>query len=132
LQSENLAYKVKPVASYDDLLRAKESIDQAEVCCTCSVDFIQLGLKHVIFPLQISSIIMINCGGTIDLVGFLEPAPNVTVYVLDSHRPYHLSNVREHCQQVWILDDAPHAIQYPDDVEDDEEVWFFLRIVWLF
>jgi hypothetical protein len=49
---------------------------------------------------QISSVIMINCGGTIDIVDFLQPPPDATIYILDSHRPYHLNNVREHIQQV--------------------------------
>jgi cell division control protein 45 len=49
---------------------------------------------------QIASIIMINCGGTVDLMEFLAPPPEVTVYVIDCHRPYHLENVREHNSQV--------------------------------
>lgn len=49
---------------------------------------------------QISSIVMINCGGGIDLMEFIQPEPHVTVYVLDSHRPYHLRNVQEHNRQV--------------------------------
>jgi hypothetical protein len=138
LQSENLSYKVKPVASYDDLLRARQSIAQDEVCLISvpqrkkamsriecpnhspiarQVAPLHLPLTDFCIPspsrrthlrnrlnsppaLQISSIIMINCGGTIDIVEFLQPPPDATIYILDSHRPYHLNNVREHIQQV--------------------------------
>lgn len=133
LQSENLSYKVKPVASYDDLLRARQSIAQDEVCLTSAIPAVvkiicgkksmpqsfarrsldctfsercpprHTHLCHVsdsTLRVQISSIIMINCGGTIDIVDFLQPPPDATIYILDSHRPYHLNNVREHIQQV--------------------------------
>jgi hypothetical protein len=36
---------------------------------------------------------MINCGGIVDLGGFLKLGNHMSVYVFDSHRPYHLANV---------------------------------------
>ena len=42
---------------------------------------------------QLRSIVMIECGGTVDLTRMLTVGPNVTIYVVDSHRPYNLVNV---------------------------------------
>ena len=36
---------------------------------------------------------MIECGGTVDLTRMLTVGPNVTIYVVDSHRPYNLVNI---------------------------------------
>jgi len=36
---------------------------------------------------------MINCGGLVDLTEFLSLTDILTVYIIDSHRPYNLSNI---------------------------------------
>jgi hypothetical protein len=43
---------------------------------------------------------MINCGAIVDLVNFLTLSETMVVYVFDSHRPFHLRNVRDRNQQV--------------------------------
>jgi hypothetical protein len=45
---------------------------------------------------------MINCGGIVDLVDFfgLHDRENILVYVIDSHRPYNLGNVRPDNEKV--------------------------------
>lgn len=45
---------------------------------------------------QLAAIIMLNAGGTIDLLEFLQPREDLTVYVLDSHRPLNLHNLFVH------------------------------------
>ena len=38
---------------------------------------------------------MINCGGIVDIEGFFQlEGDAISVYVIDSHRPYALANVR--------------------------------------
>ena len=46
---------------------------------------------------------MINCGGTVDLKEFFNLDQSVSIYVLDSHRPYHLNNVRDTNEQVVFV-----------------------------
>lgn len=36
---------------------------------------------------------MLNCGGLVDLSEFFTLSPEVTLYVIDSHRPHNLHNV---------------------------------------
>lgn len=66
--------------------------------------------------------IMVNCGGTIDIVELLEPAEDIVFFIIDSHRPYDLPNIYSE-SQVRILhkpspdDDIP---EYNDIYKDDE------------
>ena len=36
---------------------------------------------------------MINCGGTVDVVDFLDPPDDVVIFVADSHRPTDVCNI---------------------------------------
>ena len=47
----------------------------------------------IIDCVQIRSIVLLNCGGIIDLREMLQLKQDVKCYVVDSHRPIHLSNV---------------------------------------
>ena len=38
-------------------------------------------------------IVMINCGGTVDVVDFLDPPDDVVIFVADSHRPTDVCNI---------------------------------------
>lgn len=38
-------------------------------------------------------VVLINCGGTIDLVDFLDPPPDVIIFVADSHKPTDVCNI---------------------------------------
>lgn len=42
---------------------------------------------------QIKSVVMIDCGATVDLAELLSLSPELIVYLLDSHRPYSLFNI---------------------------------------
>ncbi|XP_049852239.1 cell division control protein 45 homolog [Schistocerca gregaria] len=55
----------------------------------------------------LKSIVMFNVGGSVDLfeVFHLDQHSNLYIYVVDSHRPYHPSNVRN-AQSVFLLDDS--------------------------
>jgi cell division control protein 45 len=66
---------------------------------------------------------LINCGGTIDIIELLQPEENITFFILDSHRPYDLSNVYSE-KQVQILGDPAAEEDIPEynDVYRDESV----------
>nr|XP_012231749.1 PREDICTED: cell division control protein 45 homolog isoform X2 [Linepithema humile] len=70
---------------------------------------------------EIKYVVMINCGGTLDLVELLEPDVSVVFFILDSHRPYDLCNIySEH--QVCILgkpDEDNEIPEYNDIFRDD-------------
>lgn len=53
---------------------------------------------------QLRSIVMINCGGMVDTSLYIDPPPNVTMYIIDSHRPLNLDNLFSGTQ-VAVLDD---------------------------
>ena len=47
---------------------------------------------------------MINCGGMVDTTLFIDPPVNVTMYIIDSHRPLNLDNMFS-STQVAVFDD---------------------------
>lgn len=44
-------------------------------------------------PANRKYVVMINCGGTMDVVDFLDPPENVVFFIADSHRPTDVCNV---------------------------------------
>lgn len=54
---------------------------------------------------HIKYLILINCGAMLDLSQCLSIHPELTVYVFDSHRPVHLSNVFAD-NQIQVIDDG--------------------------
>jgi hypothetical protein len=47
----------------------------------------------VLFFLQIKYVVLVNCGGTIDIVDALQPKEDVVFFVIDSHKPTDVCNV---------------------------------------
>jgi len=37
--------------------------------------------------------VLINCGGSLDIIDILEPEEDITFFVIDSHRPTDICNV---------------------------------------
>ncbi|KAI9339661.1 CDC45 family [Obelidium mucronatum] len=64
---------------------------------------------------NLRSIIMLNCGGVIDIAETLSIPPEATVYIIDSHRPLHLGSIYKY-EQVMVLDDG--EIEEMKDVEE--------------
>jgi len=73
LKSDFLSFKLVPTLGFDDLKRANEQLIRDSD--------------------EIRSIILINCGGIGDLTTIFDLNETMTVYVIDSHRPFHLSNL---------------------------------------
>ncbi|KAG0006620.1 hypothetical protein BGZ65_005965 [Modicella reniformis] len=69
LKSDCISYVVVPVAGMDDI--------RSEVKNMSSF---------------IRSIVMLNCGGLFNLEDYIEMTEEVTIYILDSHRPVNLRN----------------------------------------
>ncbi|XP_017780562.1 PREDICTED: cell division control protein 45 homolog [Nicrophorus vespilloides] len=114
--------------------------------CACKILQSLLKYKHVVYTLvvvkgiedlktafnenceDVKYFIMINCGGTIDIVDLLEPEDEITFYILDSHRPTDLCNIYSNGQirLLWNPEDdceVPdfHSVFREDESDEDEE-----------
>ncbi|EFX82665.1 hypothetical protein DAPPUDRAFT_302385 [Daphnia pulex] len=104
LLCDSISYSIVPVQSQNDLISAyKESCEQS------------------------NHIILINCGGTLDIVETLEPSEEKIFYIADSHRPYDVCNIYND-GQVCILgkvnekEDIPtYEDIFGNDDDDDED-----------
>ena len=85
-------YTIKQISGYIDLQRVNQT-------CIESNEEVGVGIPS---DSQLSGVIMLNCGGTIDLSGNLSLQPGMKCFVIDSHRPLHLGNIRSGDQVGWI------------------------------
>lgn len=75
---------------------------------------------------DVKFVLLVNCGGCIDLVDLLQPEPDVVFFVCDSHRPYDICNVYSD-QQICILGEMNPDEGIPDfdtcfqDSEDEDD-----------
>lgn len=77
---------------------------------------------------DVKYVLLVNCGGCVDIVELLQPAEDVTFFICDSHRPLDVCNIYSD-RQVCILGDpaleenipAFETIFYDSDGEDDED-----------
>ncbi|KAG9327577.1 hypothetical protein KVV02_003822 [Mortierella alpina] len=69
LKSDCISYVVVPVAGMDDVRSEVKNMSSS-----------------------IRSILMLNCGGLFNLEEYIELSEDITIYVLDSHRPVNLRN----------------------------------------
>ncbi|XP_053987531.1 cell division control protein 45 homolog isoform X1 [Hylaeus volcanicus] len=104
-KNDNMIYTLIPVQGIQDMIRAFNE--------HCE---------------EIKNVILINCGGTLDLVELLQPAESVIFYILDSHRPYDLCNIYSE-DQVRILGKADEDDEIPeynevfrDDSSDEDDI----------
>ncbi|CAH1118663.1 unnamed protein product [Phaedon cochleariae] len=115
--------------------------------CACKILQSLLRYKHILYTLSVvrgiedlktayrencndvKYFVLINCGGTVDIVEELEAEEDITFFILDSHRPTDLCNIYSN-GQVRLLSTAEEDVAVPDfhdvfkeesDEEDDEE-----------
>ncbi|EDW78297.1 uncharacterized protein Dwil_GK16247 [Drosophila willistoni] len=77
---------------------------------------------------DVKNVVLVNCGGCVDIVELLEPADDVIFYILDAHRPLDVCNVYSD-RQVCILGDPQleenipsfETIFYDSDNDEDED-----------
>ena len=65
--------------------------------------------------------VLINCGGTVDLVNLLEPEQDVIFFIVDSHRPTDLCNVYNSGQVKVLryLEGEPGVPEFSDVFRED-------------
>eukprot|EP01104_Vermistella_antarctica_P015480 TRINITY_DN5101_c0_g1_i1.p1 TRINITY_DN5101_c0_g1~~TRINITY_DN5101_c0_g1_i1.p1 ORF type:complete len:672 (+),score=152.14 TRINITY_DN5101_c0_g1_i1:62-2077(+) len=100
LKADLISYEIKYVAGYEDFETVHDS--------------------HIKDSTEIRTIILFNCGGIVDLLGeYFGLAPTQTVYIIDSHRPYHKANVAG--KQVWLIGkDSPMLTQKYEAIKEGE------------
>lgn len=94
LKIDFIAFTIKPVAGYEDLKASREIITD-----------------------DIRSIFLLNCGASVDMLSFFQFDPLVTnkaIYIIDSHRPFHLKNISDQSGHLFVIGD------------EDSKVGFFL------
>ncbi|KAI8841076.1 CDC45 family [Chytriomyces cf. hyalinus JEL632] len=95
LKSDCIMHQIIPVSGYDHLAKTNRmKIENNE---------------------DLRSIIMLNCGGVIDIASTISIPDRATVYLIDSHRPLHLGSIYLY-EQVNVLDDG--EIEEMKDVEE--------------
>lgn len=99
--------------------------------CTCKILQTLFKYKHVLYSVvavkgvedfkrafeenckDVKYFVLINCGGTIDIVDVLEPEEDIVFFVLDSHRPTDLCNIYSN-GQIRLLRNGEENAQVPD------------------
>ncbi|CAH2093381.1 unnamed protein product [Euphydryas editha] len=97
---DNISYTLVPVGGISDLKTAYDENNE-----------------------EIKYVVLVNCGGTIDLVDILQPEEDVVFFVLDSHKPTDICNVYSDGQVRLIYKDDEENIPNFDDIfrDDDED-----------
>ncbi|XP_066947655.1 cell division control protein 45 homolog isoform X2 [Macrobrachium rosenbergii] len=81
---------------------------------------------------QIKHIILINCGGCIDVVDLLQPADDIIFFIADNHRPLDICNIYSG-EQVRILSKLGDDEQVPafsDVFREDETAVLMFDLAW--
>ena len=109
LRCDHVTYTLVPVRGKTDLIQAfKDNIGHAEDTDIGST------VKYVI---------MINCGGTIDLVEFFDPPEDVVIFVADSHRPTDVCNIYSDGQVRLLMKQEDDEGKYY--INKKSCIWFF-------
>nr|CCA16133.1 cell division control protein 45 putative [Albugo laibachii Nc14]CCA25094.1 cell division control protein 45 putative [Albugo laibachii Nc14] len=68
---------------------------------------------------DLRSIILINCGAIVDVSSLFQLPMVVKCYILDSHRPIHLSNIYNATKQIIVFEDGGNSMEaIPEDGSD--------------
>lgn len=101
LVNDNVPFSVFPVSGFRELKQRGEEIPD---------DGVQ------------RAIVLINCGGTVDVKEEMGLKQGARAYVFDSHRPLDLENVRADNDNVLVLrDDREGEEEFPDMEPEDED-----------
>lgn len=79
-KTDNISYTLVPVGGIADLKTAYEENNE-----------------------EIKFVVLVNCGGTIDLVDILQPDEDVVFFVLDAHKPTDVCNVYSDGQASYLF-----------------------------
>ena len=66
--------------------------------------------------------LLVNCGGTIDICEFLDPADEVIFFILDNHRPVDVTNIHNETQVRLLMkmDPEENVPEYDQIFRDDD------------
>lgn len=92
LQTHNVRYDVSPVTGYAQLIAAATAVLDGKT--------------------EPVSLVLVNCGGSVDVDELFDLPPDSIVHIFDSHRPYHLNNVYLD-EGIYLLDDGSTG---PEDI----------------
>nr|CAI5862772.1 unnamed protein product [Callosobruchus analis] len=116
--------------------------------CACKILQSLLRYKHVSYSLavvrglgdlktayrencgDVKYYILLNCGGTLDIIEELEAEEDVTFFILDSHRPTDLCNIYSN-GQVKLLSLPDEDVGVPDFHDIFREEVFFILLIFL-
>ncbi|CAI6358306.1 unnamed protein product [Macrosiphum euphorbiae] len=71
---------------------------------------------------DVKHIVLINCGGSLDIIDILEPEEDIIFFVIDSHRPTDICNVYSSSQiRILATPEKDENIPKFDDIFIDEE-----------
>ena len=85
-KTDLIAYKILPVMGWNDLARYNQEMLES----LQDEDIIQRDGEE---RNDTNFVILIGCGGTVDLEEFFNCHQQIKIYVLDNHRPYNLENI---------------------------------------
>ncbi|KAJ8663622.1 hypothetical protein O0I10_000868 [Lichtheimia ornata] len=97
LKSDLIQHKLVPVSGYQDLEKANNEL--------------------VANDPELRSIIMINCGSSLELYDFFQKNEDLRIYVFDSHRPINLHNCLPANQNVRVFDEAADTERMNQHIE---------------
>ena len=99
LRLEGVKYTLRSVDTYSDL---------------------ETNLQNL--PSHVRTVVLVNCGAVIDLTRYVSSENDVSLIVIDSHRPIHLKNIREPFRILVLDDDLGRGGYFPADllIADEE------------
>ncbi|KAJ2853229.1 DNA replication initiation factor cdc45, partial [Coemansia erecta] len=113
LKRDTIGHKIVPVTNYQEIA------DQSQ--------------KLVDTSTQIRTVVLLNCGATVDIHDLITLRDSLTIVIVDSHRPFNLYNIYWN-EQIQCLDDgdiddnmdelraAFESIEFgPEDSEDSDD-----------
>lgn len=112
-----------------------------DAICACRILQSLLRFEHILYTIcvirgvndlksayrensdDVKYFVLINCGGTLDIVELLEPEEDIVFFVLDSHRPTDLCNIYSEGQirLLWRHEDDNDVPNFEDIFSEDED-----------
>lgn len=105
IRADSIKFEIIPVFNYENLEKKIE-------------DYKKSYEKNK----DIGSIVMLNCGGTLDLTNewFADPTYNILTLIIDSHRPISHNNI--HHEFIVFIDDSKYNLENVPKEEELREV----------
>ncbi|XP_077296461.1 cell division cycle protein 45 [Arctopsyche grandis] len=70
---------------------------------------------------EIKYVVLVNCGGTIDIIDLLQPDDSVIFFIIDSHKPTDVCNIYSDGQVRVLWGDSDENVPNFDDIFKDDD-----------